>query len=350
MVLSASSGVLFLLMGATSTVTPRAWAGVIKAAEGCCLEANLMRTIGLLGPLDHLVQRLMGGECRMMDAGSRRALPEKRTVRPPTTPEAALAATGKQAYDNNCAVCHGLQGDGRGMAAHMFATQPRDFRTGVFKFRSTPAGSLPRDADLLRVLQQGVRRTAMVPQTHLTETEQRAVIAYLKTFSPRWREEEPEPPMRIPEPPAKTSALVAQGQELYQAAGCAQCHGLAGRGDGPQAKELKDDWGWPIRPANLQQRPLKGGSTLKDIYRTLATGLDGTPMPALAEALSAEELWALVYYVDALAPSDAVVHAGTLVGEESRGQMVEHMHGMMGGMMGDRPMMERMRRRRPMRE
>jgi cytochrome c oxidase cbb3-type subunit 2 len=232
----------------------------------------------------------------------------------------------------------------------MFATQPRDFRSGVFKFRSTPSGSLPRDADLLRVVQRGVRRTAMVAQTHLSDAEQRAVIAYLKTLSPRWRQEEPASPVPILAPPPKTPARLAQGKQLYEQAGCAQCHGPTGRGDGPQAADLTDDWGWPIRPANLQQRPLKSGPTLQDIYRTLATGLDGTPMPALGEALTADELWALVYYVEALAPPEAHADEGTLVGEEARGRMVERMHGMMGGMMGGMPMMERMMRRRSMRE
>ncbi len=264
-------------------------------------------------------------------------------------PQVALWTAGKQVYEANCAVCHGLRGDGQGMAAHMFRTPPRDFRTGVFKFRSTPVGSLPRDADLLRVLQRGVRRTAMVAQTHLTEAEQRAAIAYLKTFSPRWREEEPEPSVPIPELPPKTAARIAQGKQLYQEAGCAQCHGPEGLGDGRQAGDLRDDWDWPIRPANLQQRPFKSGPTLRDLYRTLATGLDGTPMPSVGEALSPDELWALVYYVDALAPARAHTERETLVGEEARGLMVERMHGRMGGMRGRMPMTEHMMRRRPMR-
>ncbi|GIX49722.1 MAG: hypothetical protein KatS3mg131_3933 [Candidatus Tectimicrobiota bacterium] len=253
---------------------------------------------------------------------------------------AAQLALGQRVYEGNCAVCHGLLGDGRGMAAHMFRTQPRDFRQGVFKFRSTPSGSLPRDEDLLRVLQRGVRGTAMVPQTHLSEAEQRAVIAYLKTFSPRWREEKPAPPIPIPPPPPLTPARLAQGKALYAQAGCDQCHGPEGRGDGPQAETLEDDWGWPIRPANLQRRPFKGGSRPADLYRTLATGLDGTPMPALAEALSPEELWALVYYLDSLASPAARANEQRWVGEEARGAMVERMHRRMGGGMP-------MRMRRP---
>ena len=99
----------------------------------------------------------------------------------------------------------------------------------------------------------------------------------------------------------------------------------------------------------MQQRPFKSGPTLRDLYRTLATGLDGTPMPSVGEALSPDELWALVYYVDALAPARAHTERETLVGEEARGLMVERMHGRMGGMRGRRPMTEHMMRRRPMR-
>jgi hypothetical protein len=84
---------------------------------------------------------------------------------------------------------------------------------------------------------------------------------------------------------------------------------------------------------------------LQDIYRTLATGLDGTPMPSVGEALAPDDLWALVYYVDSLAPPEGRTHKEALVGQESRGRMVEHMGGMMGGM----PMMEHMMRPRSLR-
>ena len=57
---------------------------------------------------------------------------------------------GQQVYAASCAVCHGPSGDGNGMAAHMFRVRPRSFREGIFKFRSTPFGSLPTDDDLLR--------------------------------------------------------------------------------------------------------------------------------------------------------------------------------------------------------
>lgn len=140
--------------------------------------------------------------------------------------------------------------------------------------------------------------------------------------------------------------LVGKGREVYEKAGCGECHGRTGRGDGPSAGQLKDEWGNPIRPADLTRRPFKGGSTPRDLFRTLITGLGGTPMPSYRDALTDEELWALVYYVDSLAPRG--VREDVVAGEEARGAMVERMHRMMGpGMMGPR-MMDRMMRRMPM--
>ena len=72
-------------------------------------------------------------------------------------------------------------------------------------------------------------------------------------------------------------------------------------------------------------------------------------MPSLDEALSPDELWALVYYLDALASARPRAYDNDLVGDEARGRMVERMHGKMGGMRGRMPMMEHMMRRRPMR-
>ena len=63
-----------------------------------------------------------------------------------------ISSLGQEIYQVNCAVCHGVEGDGNGPAASMFLIRPRDFRTGIYKFRSTPSGSLPTDDDLLRTV------------------------------------------------------------------------------------------------------------------------------------------------------------------------------------------------------
>ena len=222
--------------------------------------------------------------------------------------------TGKRVYEENCGVCHGLLGDGQGMAAHMFQTAPRDFREGKYKFRSTPTGSLPLDSDLVRSVKSGVRGTAMIPQDHLSDEEIGAVVQYIKSFSERFSREEPQAPVPIPAPPPKTPKLVASGKTIYKKAGCPECHGEGGEGDGPSALDLR------IKPADLTQRPLKGGATPQDLYRILNTGLDGTPMPSYKDVLEEEEFWALVFFIESLGGPETVSK------EERVGRHVEQMH------------------------
>jgi cytochrome c oxidase cbb3-type subunit 2 len=140
-----------------------------------------------------------------------------------------------------------------------------------------------------------------MPTWHeVPDKDRLAVVAYLKTLSPRWREEPGEPPVALPAPPRATPELLARGKAVYVAAKCAECHGEAGRGDGPSSGQLLDDLERPIRPTDLTRGQLKGGSAVADVYRALTTGLDGTPMPSFADALSDDERWALAYHVLAL--------------------------------------------------
>jgi cytochrome c oxidase cbb3-type subunit 2 len=206
-------------------------------------------------------------------------------------------ARGKAVYGRRCAGCHGDKGDGNGPAATFLDPRPRNFTFAVFKFRTTPSGSLPTDGDLYRTLTRGVRGTAMPTWHELPEKDRITVIAYLKTFSTRWKEEKPEPPILIGEPPAPTAALLARGKQLYAQAKCFQCHGEGGKGDGPSADELQDDLKFPIRPADFTRGQFKGGSDVRDIYRAMTTGLDGTPMPSFADAMQDDERWAISYYV-----------------------------------------------------
>lgn len=251
-------------------------------------------------------------------------------------------ALGRSLYLTQCAVCHGERGDGQGPGAARLQIKPRDFTSGLFKFRSTPFGALPLDRDLYRILSEGVRGTSMIPQTHLSADDRWAVIQYLKGFSARFVKENPAEPVRLPPPPADLRTKRAQGRQLYVDAGCVQCHGSEGRGNGPVASALRDAWGYPIRPADLTLRPLKGGSSPTDLYRTLSTGLNGTPMPSYHDALTEEEQWALVAYVDSLATSELRRSRGMMgmmgPGEESLGRMIEMRNRM--GMSGAGCMMQ----------
>jgi cytochrome c oxidase cbb3-type subunit 2 len=67
--------------------------------------------------------------------------------------------------------------------------------------------------------------------------------------------------------------------------------------DDGQAPGLKDDWGFPIVPANLTRGLFKSGPGVSDIFRTITTGLSGTPMPSYSDAFPEADRWALAYYI-----------------------------------------------------
>jgi mono/diheme cytochrome c family protein len=221
---------------------------------------------------------------------------------------------GERVFRDNCAVCHGASGDGQGMAAHHFKTPPRDLTKGRFKFRSTASGQIPSDADLLRTIVRGVPSTGMVPQDHLSDDEVRAVIAFVKSLSPRFADGKAPRVMAIPAAPPATHEAVARGARVYVKGECAECHGKDARGDGPSAKDLS------VRPSDLTRRPLKSGPTAGDIVRTLLTGLDGTPMPSYYQVLEDDELWDLAYWLDSRAGPPETTD------DERAGWHVERMH------------------------
>ena len=95
-----------------------------------------------------------------------------------------------------------------------------------------------------------------------------------------------------PEPARPAS--VARGVKLY-ARECADCHGVAGKGDGPKAKKVK---GPP--PTDLTDLGIMGDLAPVDIYRKLLIGVAGTAMPGFEESLSEDERWAVTAFVATL--------------------------------------------------
>ncbi|HZP41077.1 MAG TPA: cytochrome c [Candidatus Binatia bacterium] len=207
-------------------------------------------------------------------------------------------------YRHACAWCHGATGRGDGPAAFSVsryrAPRPRDFTRGRFELRSTPSGALPTDADLLRTVERGIP-VHMPSFAGLTPAERRLAVIAVKRFYPGFATATPTP-IPIPPVPPLDDAAVARGRALWTDAGCPSCHGDRGRGDGPSAPTLRDETGLPIDAADLRfPARFKNGAAPEDVYRTLVTGLDGTPMPSYAGALEERQLWDLVAWVRSLA-------------------------------------------------
>jgi len=211
------------------------------------------------------------------------------------------ARRGKGLYRRYCVGCHGVRGDGNGENAPYLDPKPRDFTLATFKCRSTPTGSLPLDSDLYGTISRGIHGSGMPSWNPLTHEQRLELIAYVKTFSPRFREEKLAAPLPVPPEPPASAESVKRGAAIFQDTNCWSCHGKDGRGNGPSALTLTDSKGYPIRPYDLTSGTrFKCGSSGWELFRVLMTGLDGTPMPSFKDALKPDQLWDLVHYIQTL--------------------------------------------------
>ena len=213
-----------------------------------------------------------------------------------------IVLQGQRVYDQHCAGCHGVDGKGEGPAAAFLNPKPRDFTAAKFKFRSTPSSFLPTDEDLMRTLVRGVHSTSMPSWRLLSDSDRKALVQYLKTFSENWQDEEYlAPAVPLPGAPKDLDSeeWIKKGGELYVSQACYSCHGFDGSTRGASNTDLRDYKDRRIVPLNFSVRSPKGGSNPEDYYRAFTTGLDGSPMPVYAH-LAPEQRWALVSYAMAL--------------------------------------------------
>lgn len=227
-------------------------------------------------------------------------------------PEKNLGS-GKALYEKNCTQCHGEKGDAKGVSEAFVFPKPRDFTAGLYKIRTTPAGKVPVDDDLFKIIANGMPGSSMPAWGQLSVDDRWQLVHYIKTFSPKFEAEKPEKVVTTPKVPANKDDKAALqksleiGKQFYQDLECWKCHGQEGRGDGPSAPELVDEWKNPVRPANLTKNwTFRGGGTVEDIYMRILTGVGGTPMPSYADVFETdadrENFWHLANYVKSLSP------------------------------------------------
>ncbi len=204
------------------------------------------------------------------------------------------APLGRRVYVERCAVCHGLDGRGNGPAAPSLIPRPRDFTTGIYKYRSTGARAMPADSDLRRVVADGLPASAMPYwRDVLSPAEIDAVVEYVKSLAPA-RAASPPSAIRVPPRVAPDSASIARGRALYASRGCIACHGT----DGRMRATLVDATGHAVHARDLTAPwTFRGGSTPEAIWLRLTTGLAPSPMPSVAGVTTERERWDIVNYV-----------------------------------------------------
>ena len=112
---------------------------------------------------------------------------------------------------------------------------------------------------------------------------------------------------------------LAEGKAIF-AQSCASCHGVAGLGDGPAGAAIHP------RPPAIGTAAQMGGVTPAMMFRITSIGIAGTPMAGFAGALTAEQRWNVVAYVNAL----RTTHAQQLEGEGLFTQRCASCHGVGG--------------------
>ncbi len=234
----------------------------------------------------------------------------------PETVDTIIA--GKIIYEKKCYYCHGIKGDGNGSVSPRLDPKPRDFTINEYKIRSTQLGELPTNEDIFRIITSGIEGTAMPSWETLSEEERWQVIGYIKTFNDDFLNNKCEK-IEIAKGIPETSETIKNGEKLFREAKCYLCHGSKGRGDGIITVTMKREWNLPYKARDLTKRWLfKGGNSARDIYRTISTGFNKTPMGSYKSYLSDEERWHLAHYVRSIShemKSKVVIKSGFIEGE-----------------------------------
>ncbi len=244
-------------------------------------------------------------------------------------------------YQIRCAVCHGEDGAGDGLAAEFLYPRARDFTQGLFKYKTSPAELPPRDEDLFNIIKDGLAGTSMVAWSDLLTDEQISnLVLVIKQFdiSGTWAPVDAEDEdfdddghYLNPDVITVTEQDPTDGQISYSAESlslgkevflenCKKCHGVEGRGNITSGKFLEDDFGYRIWSRDLTKpwtwRMTEGVSgndqqsrdeTIRNIYTRLSVGMPGTPMPAHRaadeeeeDAINLEDRWHVANYTYSL--------------------------------------------------
>jgi len=248
-----------------------------------------------------------------------------------------LLTEGRHTYAIYCKGCHGENGDGKGPAERVLHPKPRNFVTADFKFNSRRSGQLPTDQDLFDTITRGLTGSSMPSWKLLPERQRWALVAYIKTFSPKWEEFDPAPTVPVVEDPYAVdedkSRAIARGEAVFHGlAQCWTCHpafvspekiqAYQEMMEIPPTQEFREDLHRAVARLSSEDQVvfvpdfrrdrLRAGNDVRVLYRSIAAGVTGTAMPTWVDSIQMKseqsdgyvttrgDLWAIAYYVHSL--------------------------------------------------
>lgn len=128
-------------------------------------------------------------------------------------------------YREHCVICHGLSGSGTGPTSQFQDPYPRNFRHGVFKWKSTERSAKPTRADLAELLRGGIPGTAMPSFQLVPPADREALVDYVIYLSIRGEAERRLMAAAVDElgygehPPEPELRLISQTPGVSEASG-----------------------------------------------------------------------------------------------------------------------------------
>lgn len=213
---------------------------------------------------------------------------------------AALFEEGKTLFVEKCLSCHGCSGNGQGPYASNIVTLPANIHERFTRY------SQPSDPFEIWRVSEGVPGTGMPPWgISQTEATLWKIITYESSFaSGAIRTVSPVVPVQeaikfatesgMTPPISGTQEQYTSGGSLYQLY-CAQCHGQGGQGDGPASIASPGGYIRP-QPFNLTDAGI-AFQYYGEYYWFLENGSPTTNMPPWVLALSPEEAYEVIFYI-----------------------------------------------------
>lgn len=204
-------------------------------------------------------------------------IPEETLLAVKALPSGDQLANGLTVYAENCTACHGANGEGTTIAPVINSAELRTRLT---------------DADVMRIIEQGVPGTVMASWQRALTPQQ---IADVVTLIRRWDEFTAlgvQLPTIQAKPIDRSPETIAAGHQLFSLV-CSQCHGT-------------DGYGTKLAPA-LNNQTFLSQKPDDAIYNIIAMGVSGTAMPAWTGYLSDSDIASIVAYLRSLEPTAPAV-------------------------------------------